>query len=171
MENEGIEVVVGILEKKSRELNKRFFTFHEKKRPYIVLKWAESKDGFIAPKNQTAPFWMTSDESKELVHKWRAEEDAILIGRITAQKDNPYLTVREVNGNNPIRIVIDKELHLSSALNLFAGAAKTIIFNAVKTEEIDSNYFTYSNTHPSLDYKKSNKSSMIPNFVKKFVSI
>ena len=141
MENEGIEVVVGILEKKSRELNKRFFTFHEKKRPYIVLKWAESKDGFIAPKNQTAPFWMTSDESKELVHKWRAEEDAILIGRITAQKDNPYLTVREVNGNNPIRIVIDKELHLSSALNLFAGAAKTIIFNAVKTEEIDSNYF------------------------------
>ena len=141
MENEGIEVVVGILEKKSRELNKRFFTFHEKKRPYIVLKWAESKDGFIAPKNQTAPFWMTSDESKELVHKWRAEEDAILIGRITAQKDNPYLTVREVNGNNPIRIVIDKELHLSSALNLFAGAAKTIIFNAVKTEEIDSNCF------------------------------
>ena len=145
MQNTGIEVIVGVLEKESRELNKRFFTFHEKKRSYVILKWAESKDGYIAPKNQTAPFWMTSDESKELVHKWRAEEDAILIGRITAQKDNPYLTVREVNGNNPIRIVIDKELNLSSALNLFDSAAKTIIFNAIKSEEINSNVFIKTN--------------------------
>jgi len=141
MENEGIEVVVGVLEKESRELNKRFFTFHEKKRPYIILKWAESKDGFIAPINQTAPFWMTSSESKKLVHQWRAEEDAILVGRITAEKDNPSLNVREVEGGNPTRIVIDKELKLSSALNLFDSTAKTIIFNAKKTEVIDLNYF------------------------------
>ena len=98
MQNAGIEVIVGVLEKESRELNKRFFTFHEKKRPYVILKWAESKDGFIAPKNQTAHFWMTSSESKKLVHKWRAEEDSILVGRITAEKDNPSLTVREAEG-------------------------------------------------------------------------
>ena len=141
MENAGIEVIVGVLEKESRALNKRFFTFHEKERPYIILKWAESKDGFIAPKNQTAPFWMTSSESKKLVHQWRAEEDAILVGRITAKKDNSSLTVREVEGQNPVRIVIDKDLKLSDELNLFDSDSKTIVFNAIKTEEIDSNYF------------------------------
>ena len=141
MKKAGIEVVVGVLEKESRELNKRFFTFHEKKRPYIILKWAESKDGYIAPKNQTAPFWMTSSESKKIVHKWRAEETAILVGRVTAQKDNPSLTVREVEGKNPIRIVIDKDLKLSTDLNLFNNDAKTIVFNAIKSEENDTNRF------------------------------
>jgi len=141
MENAGIEVIVGVLEKESRALNKRFFTFHEKERPYIILKWAESKDGFIAPKNQTAPFWMTSSESKKLVHQWRAEEDAILVGRITAEKDNPSLTVREVKGKNPIRIIIDRDLKLSVNLNLFNSETQTLIFNNVKTEKIDLNYF------------------------------
>ena len=141
MQNIGIEVIVGVLEKESRELNKRFFTFHEKKRPYIILKWAESKDGFMAPLNQNKPFWMTSSESKKLVHKWRDEEDAILVGRVTAQKDNPSLTVREVSGSNPIRIIIDKNLKLSDDLNLFNSEAKTIIFNAIKSEENDTNQF------------------------------
>jgi len=141
MQNIGIEVIVGVLEKESRELNKRFFTFHEKKRPYIILKWAESKDGFMAPLNQNKPFWMTSSESKKLVHKWRAEEEAILIGRITAKKDNPSLTVREVAGSNPIRIIIDKNLKLSNYLNLFNSEAKTIIFNAIKSEETRTNQF------------------------------
>ena len=141
MTNEGIEVIVGVLEKESRELNKRFFTFYEKNRPYVVLKWAESKDGFIAPNNQNEPFWMTSSKSKKLAHKWRAEETAILVGRITAEKDNPSLTVREVKGKNPIRIVIDKELKLSTDLNLFDSDAKTLIFNAIKSEEINSNVF------------------------------
>jgi diaminohydroxyphosphoribosylaminopyrimidine deaminase / 5-amino-6-(5-phosphoribosylamino)uracil reductase len=147
MENAGIEVVVGMLEKESRILNKRFFTFHEKNRPYVILKWAESKDGFIAPNNQNEPFWMTSSESKKLVHQWRIEEDAILVGRITAQKDNPFLTVREVQGENPIRIVIDKDLKLSSGLNLFDSNAKTIIFNTLKTKEIDNNYFIKINVN------------------------
>ncbi len=141
MRSVGIDVKVGVLENESRELNKRFFTFHEKKRPYIILKWAESKDGFIAPKNQTKPFWMTSSESKKLAHKWRAEEDAILVGRITAEKDNPSLTVREVEGNNPIRIVIDKDLKLSADFNLFNNDAKTIIFNQTKSEENNSNNY------------------------------
>ena len=141
MQNIGIEVIVGVLEKESRELNKRFFTFHEKKRPYIILKWAESKDGFMAPLNQNKPFWMTSSESKKLVHKWRAEEEAILIGRITAKKDNPSLTVREVAGSNPIRIIIDKNLTLSGDLNLFNSEAKTIIFNSIKSEETGTTNF------------------------------
>ena len=141
MRRVGIDVKVGVLENESRELNKRFFTFHEKKRPYIIIKWAESKDGFIAPKNQTKPFWMTSSESKKLVHEWRAEEDAILIGRITAEKDNPSLTAREVEGSNPIRIVIDKDLKLSADFNLFNNDAKTIIFNQIKSEKNNSNDF------------------------------
>ena len=141
MRSVGIDVKVGVLENESRELNKRFFTFHEKKRPYIILKWAESKDAFIAPKNQTKPFWMTSSESKKLAHKWRAEEDAILVGRITAEKDNPSLTVREVEGSNPIRIVIDKDLKLSADFNLFNNDAKTIVFNQLKSEENNSNNY------------------------------
>ena len=141
MRSVGIDVKVGVLENESRELNKRFFTFHEKKRPYIILKWAESKDRFIAPKDQTKPFWMTSSESKKLAHKWRAEEDAILVGRITAEKDNPSLTVREVEGINPIRIVIDKDLKLSADFNLFNIDAKTIVFNQLKSEENNSNNY------------------------------
>tara|TARA_B110001454_G_scaffold95322_1_gene90484 strand:- start:91 stop:1119 length:1029 start_codon:yes stop_codon:yes gene_type:complete len=141
MKNAGIEVVVGVLEKESRVLNKRFFTFCEKKRPYIILKWAESIDGFIAPKNQTVPFWMTSNESKKLVHQWRSEEDAILVGRITAEKDNPSITVRETEGNNPIRIVIDKDLKLSTDLNLFNTEANTLIFNNIKSDEKGTNKF------------------------------
>ncbi len=139
MQNAGIDVKIGVLEKETRKINKRFFTFHEKKRPYIILKWAESQDGFIAPKNQNKAFWMTSRESKKLVHKWRSEENAILVGRITAEKDNPCLTVREMEGKNPIRIVIDKDLKLSDDLNLFNNDAKTIILNENKDEVNNSN--------------------------------
>lgn len=135
MKNKGIKVISGILNEKSREINKRFITFYEKKRPYIILKWAKSNDGFIAPNNQKQPFWMTTKSSKKLVHKWRAEEHAILIGRITAQKDNPLLTVREVNGENPIRIIIDKDLTLSSKLKLFNDNQNTIILNKIKSEK------------------------------------
>ena len=138
MQNAGIDVKIGVLEKESRKLNKRFFTFHEKKRPYIILKWAESQDGYIAPKNQTKAFWMTSRNSKKLVHKWRSEEDAILVGRITSEKDNPSLTVREIEGKNPIRIVIDKDLKLSTDLNLFNSESETLIFNQLKMEENNS---------------------------------
>ena len=155
MRNAGIEVKVGIMEKLCRDLNIRFFTFHEKKRPYIILKWAESKDGFIAPKNQTEPFWMTSNKSKKLVHKWRSEEDSILVGRITAEKDNPSLTVREVTGKNPIRLVIDTNLKLSKNLNLFNSESKTIIFNEIKSDNLSKN-----------NYIKINFNNMINNILK-----
>ncbi|MDA1009705.1 MAG: bifunctional diaminohydroxyphosphoribosylaminopyrimidine deaminase/5-amino-6-(5-phosphoribosylamino)uracil reductase RibD [Bacteroidetes bacterium] len=154
LQNAGLEVVVGVLEKESKELNTRFFTFHEKKRPYIILKWAESKDGFIAPHNQSEPFWMTSSESKKLVHKWRAEEDAILVGRITAEKDNPSLTVREVKGNHPIRIVIDKDLKLSKELKIFNNEARTIVFNEVKTD-----------SKSNINYIKINFNQLIKNIL------
>jgi len=165
MEKAGTEVSIGVLEKESRELNKRFFTFHEKKRPYIILKWAKSKDGFIAPKDQTAPFWMTSNDSKKLVHQWRSEEDAILVGRITAEKDNPSLTVREVTGKNPTRIVIDKDLKLSKKLNLFNNDANTIIFNALKTKEINSNYYI------KIDFNNLIKSILQESYKQKIQSI
>ena len=113
LKNNSVEVIYGVLEKDCIELNKRFFCYHIKKRPYIILKWAKSKDNFIAPINQEKSFWMTSDESKKLVHSWRAEEDAILVGRKTVVADNPSLTVRVCEGKNPIRIVIDKELSLN----------------------------------------------------------
>lgn len=148
MKEAGIEVVSGILEEKCKRLNKRFFTYHEKQRPYIILKWAQSKDGFIAPLSQNKPFWMTSIESKQLVHKWRSEEDAILIGRITAQKDNPLLTVREVKGSNPTRIVIDRNLKLSKNLNLFNNASNTIIFNELRSVKEETNEYL------KIDFKK-----------------
>ena len=128
LENNGINVVVNILSDKNRELNKKFFTFHEKKRPYIILKWANSKDGFIAKINQKVPLWLTSRSSKKLVHKWRSEEIGILIGTETALKDNPSLTVRELNARNPIRLVIDQNLRLPKNLSVFNNDAKTLIF-------------------------------------------
>ena len=135
MEAQGIEVISGILNKKSRELNKRFFTFHEEKRPYIILKWAESTDGFIAPENQTEAFWMTSAESKKIVHQWRAEEMGILVGTETAIKDNPSLTVREVKGKNPIRFVLDKNLRLSPNLSIFDEQASTFVLTEKSIED------------------------------------
>ena len=127
LENNGVNVVVNILNDKNRELNKKFFTFHEKKRPYIILKWANSKDGFIAKINQKEPLWLTSRSSKKLVRKWRSEEIGILIGTETALKDNPSLTVREVNARNPIRLVIDQNLRLPTNLSVFNNDAKTFI--------------------------------------------
>ena len=137
LKNNSVEVIYGVLEKDCIELNKRFFCYHIKKRPYIILKWAKSKDNFIAPINQEKSFWMTSDESKKLVHNWRAEEDAILVGRKTVVADNPSLTVRECEGKNPIRIVIDKELSLNEKSNVFDDQSETIVFNNIKTAIID----------------------------------
>ena len=125
----GIEVISGILEKEGRDLNKRFFTFHEKKRPYIILKWAQTNDGFIgktgADKNDN---WITCEENKKLVHEWRAQEQAIMVGTNTILNDNPELTVRLVKGKNPVRIILDKDLKLSPGLNVFNNAAETYVF-------------------------------------------
>ncbi len=133
----GIEVITGILDKQGRELNKRFFTDVEKNRPYIILKWAETADGFIAQANYDSK-WISNEFSRQLVHKWRSEEDAILVGTKTVFHDNPQLNVREWTGRNPVRVVIDRFLKLSEKLNVFDRSQQTIIFNVLKHEEHDN---------------------------------
>ena len=134
LEQAGIEVVTGILEKKGRELNKSFFTFVEGNRPYIILKWAQTTDGFIAKKNFDSK-WISNESSRQLVHKWRSEGDAVLVGTRTAQHDDPELTVRDWNGRNPKRIVFDRFLRLNEKLNLFDRRQPTLCYNVLKHEE------------------------------------
>lgn len=129
----GIEVVTGVLEEKGRELNKRFFTFVEKKRPYIILKWAQTVDGFIAHSNYESK-WISNEHSRQLVHRWRSEEDGVLVGTRTAAHDNPSLTVREWTGRDPVRIVIDRFLRLPESLHLFDRSVNTICYNLRKHE-------------------------------------
>jgi diaminohydroxyphosphoribosylaminopyrimidine deaminase/5-amino-6-(5-phosphoribosylamino)uracil reductase len=130
----GANVMVGVLEEQCNELNKRFFTFHQKKRPYIILKWAESQDGFIAPKIklEKKPVWITNANSRQLVHKWRSEEQAILVGTKTVIDDNPSLDVREWTGTNPIRIVLDPNNRIASDCSIYNGKVKTIVITKTK---------------------------------------
>lgn len=141
LKDAGIDVEFGVLDKECRELNKRFFTFHEKKRPYIILKWAQTQDGFIShwplPENKEDN-WITGKDSKTLVHQWRSQEQAILIGYNTLLADDPLLTTRLVNGKNPIRLVLTHYLDFAENLNVFNADAKTIVFNTIK-EEIKGN--------------------------------
>ena len=132
LKNEGCKVIVGVLETECKEHHKRFFTFHNKKRPYIILKWAQAADGFIAPetKNEQKPVWITNPYSRQLVHKWRTEEQAILIGTHTVLCDNPSLTVRDWTGQNPMRLVIDRENKLSKNYAVFNEDAKTTIVSS-----------------------------------------
>ncbi|MCH4824182.1 bifunctional diaminohydroxyphosphoribosylaminopyrimidine deaminase/5-amino-6-(5-phosphoribosylamino)uracil reductase RibD [Gramella lutea] len=125
----GCQVNVGVLENECLELNKRFFTFHKKKRPYIILKWAQTEDGFIAPesKDDNRPVWITNKYSGQLVHKWRSEESSILVGTNTALKDNPSLNVRKWTGNDPVRILIDKDLKTPGDFSILRGEQKTIV--------------------------------------------
>ena len=126
---EGKNVMVGVLEKECIESNKRFFTFHNKKRPYIILKWAESQDGFLSPekKENVAPVWITNEYSRQLVHKWRSEEQAILVGTKTVIDDNPKLNVRDWEGKNPIRIVLDRIGKITGNYHVKDQKIKTII--------------------------------------------
>lgn len=127
----GCKVIVGVLEDECKQHHKRFFTFHNKKRPYIILKWAKTADGFIAPKTKDLqqPVWVTNKLSRQLVHKWRTEEMAILVGTNTVKQDNPSLTVRDWTGKNPVRIVIDRDLKLSKDFQVFSDDAKTIVIS------------------------------------------
>jgi diaminohydroxyphosphoribosylaminopyrimidine deaminase/5-amino-6-(5-phosphoribosylamino)uracil reductase len=130
----GIEVSTGVLEEQGRALNSRFFTFMEKKRPYIILKWAETADGFIARSNYDSK-GISNPLSRKLVHQWRAEEDAIMVGTRTALYDNPRLNVRDWSGKDPVRVVLDKQLQLAPTLHLFDQSQSTLCFNLIKGEE------------------------------------
>lgn len=133
----GVDVVTDVLETEGYNLNKRFFTYMERKRPYIILKWAETSDGFMARENKDSK-WISDDYSRQLVHKWRAEEDAVLIASGTAHDDNPSLNVRDWTGRDPVRIVIDRHLKLDPRLNLFDGRQRTICYN-LQRDKADNN--------------------------------
>ena len=130
----GIEVILGVAEKEALGLNKRFFTFHTKQRPYIILKWAQSSDAKIAREDFSA-IKISHPITNRLVHQWRSEEAAIMVGFNTALHDDPMLTTRLWHGKNPTRIVIDRHLKLPSSLHIFDDSVKTIVFNEVKLEE------------------------------------
>ena len=135
LKDAGVEVITSLLEDDCKSINNRFFTFHDKKRPYIILKWAQSADGFMAPENQNEGYWISCPESKQLVHKWRSVETGIMVGYNTALKDNPSLTVREIEGKNPIRFVIDQKNELPKNLKLFNKEAPTLVITGRKSEE------------------------------------
>jgi diaminohydroxyphosphoribosylaminopyrimidine deaminase / 5-amino-6-(5-phosphoribosylamino)uracil reductase len=129
----GIEVVAGILEDEGRHLNRRFFTVMEKGRLYIILKWAQTVDGFIS-REVGERSQISNTYAKQLLHRWRTEEDAFLIGTQTAASDNPQLNVREWHGRNPIRVVFDRNLRLNRSLHLFDGLQPTICYNTMRSE-------------------------------------
>ena len=135
LQNAGCEVIVGVLEKECKAHHRRFFTFQTKKRPFIILKWAQTLDAYIAPKNRVTqtPVWITNESSRQLVHKWRCEEQAILVGTTTVLDDNPGLDVRHWKGEDPVRIVIDKELKIPANLKVYDGSVKTIFINGRST--------------------------------------
>lgn len=129
----GVEVEVGVLEEECRLLNRRFFTRVQKHRPYIILKWAQTVDGFFAPADGSQ-HWITGPESRKLVHQWRAEEDAILVGKNTVLADNPQLNTRYAEGRSPKRVIIDRKLELSPEFNIYDQTVETLIFNEIKTD-------------------------------------
>ncbi len=147
LRNAGIEVITGILKTDGEVLNKRFFMYHNKSRPYIFLKWAQTEDHFTDiirdPSHPQQPNWITNEEARMLVHKWRSEEQAIMVGTNTALFDNPKLNVRYWKGRSPLRITVDRSLRLPNNLNIFDGTLPTIIFTENEAEDENSPNIEY----------------------------
>ena len=141
----GCEVKVGVLEKECIDLNKRFFTFHQKKRPYIILKWAQSEDRFLAPENKDKrrPVWITNGYSAQLNHRWRSEEMAILVGSKTVTEDDPKLNVRNWTGSDPLRVIIDPNLDAPENSSIFDGSQQTLIICETNHSEKNSENVTF----------------------------
>lgn len=139
----GLKVTYGILENECEHLNKRFFSFFLKKRPYIILKWAETLDGFISPneKKEKKPVWISNKYSRQLVHQWRAEEQAILVGTQTIVEDNPSLNTRDWYGNSPICILIDKSLRISKDYKIYRNTSKTIVITEKQSKNKKNQFF------------------------------
>ncbi len=153
----GIDVKIGVLDNECRELNKRFFTLQEKKRPYVILKWAKTRDGFLSSglrvlgselKNRK-PEPISNKESHKLSHQWRTEEQVIMVGTNTAITDNPQLTARLVKGKNPLRVVIDRELKTPADYHLFDDSTPTLVFTGKKKEKSSNTEYVV------IDFKKS----------------
>ncbi len=154
----GVEVIENILKKDCDELNKRFFTFHQKNRPYIILKIAQSADGFMAPA-EAKQIWLTNDLSKRLSHRWRTQEQAILVGINTALIDNPSLTTRLWEGKNPTRILIDKSNRVPLSQNIFSVYANTIVVNESRED-----------TSENIAWAKADFSKNLPEQILKILS-
>jgi diaminohydroxyphosphoribosylaminopyrimidine deaminase/5-amino-6-(5-phosphoribosylamino)uracil reductase len=135
LQNAGVEVTVGLLEQEARWQNRRFFCQQEKHRPYLILKWAQTTDGFVARENFDSK-WISGTQSRQLVHQWRGEEQAILVGKNTALHDNPRLNVRDWTGADPIRVVLDSKLELPTHLHLFDQQIPTICYNTLKNQTL-----------------------------------
>lgn len=136
MREAGIEVEVGCLEEEGRHMNRRFFHYVNYRRPYVILKWAQTADGFMdlerEPGEQEGPRWISNEMCRTLVHKWRSEESAIMVGTNTVLSDNPSLNVRRWSGEDPVRITLDRNGRLSDSANIFDGTQETIVFTGVK---------------------------------------
>jgi diaminohydroxyphosphoribosylaminopyrimidine deaminase/5-amino-6-(5-phosphoribosylamino)uracil reductase len=149
----GVEVIVDVLKDECIDLNKRFFTFHQQHRPYVILKWAQTKNGMIASKSSER-LLISNEMTNRLVHQWRSEEASILVGTNTALLDDPQLTNRYWPGKQPVRLVLDKQLRLPNTLKLFNDDARTIIFNSIKSSEEGNVQYdqlpTRSDTVPAL---------------------
>ena len=148
LKNAGCEVTVDILKEECIHVNRRFFTYHEKKRPYIILKWAQSSDGFLAPDTKLRnadpqPYWISNKYSRQLVHQWRSQEQAILAGTTTILADDPQLTTRNWTGKSPIRILLDRELKIPHNAKALDNKAKSIIITSGKNEVIQPNGHVY----------------------------
>jgi len=139
LRNAGCEVITGVVEEECRRLNRRFFTFHEKRRPYVTLKWAQSADGYLdilrSEDHKTEPTWITGKPERVLVHKWRASEQAILVGAGTVRADNPSLNVREWKGPHPLRIILSS----SGSINIESAGNKINGTFVVFTHNMDAN--------------------------------
>lgn len=134
LQKAGVEVVEHVLRESNFDLNRRFTTFHEKRRPFIILKWAQTADGYMAQTGGVQTL-ISNEQSKQLVHHWRSEEQAIMVGTNTALVDNPRLTVREIEGINPLRVVLDRELRIPLENYLFDGQTPTLVINDLKSEK------------------------------------
>jgi diaminohydroxyphosphoribosylaminopyrimidine deaminase / 5-amino-6-(5-phosphoribosylamino)uracil reductase len=150
----GIEVIENILADEGRVLNRRFFTFIEKQRPYIILKWAQTADGFMAREDYSSK-WISNEQSRQLLHKWRAEEDAVIVGSNTAKHDNPQLNVRDWKGRDPLRIVVDRKLSIPKTLHLFDAAQRTVCYNLLKNE-----------SNPNLEFVKVSEENFMNDLLK-----
>lgn len=139
LRNAGVQVVTNVLENESRDLNKRFFTFHNLKRPYIILKWAQTANAKIG--SEGARVLISNKYSNRLVHKWRSEEAAILVGKNTILQDDPELTTRLWKGKNPTRIVIDPNLEIPASSKVFNREAKTFIYNVLKNASEENHQY------------------------------
>ncbi len=158
----GCKVILGVAEDQCRKINKRFFSFHENRRPYVVLKWAQSADGFIDVNREensvTAPHWIIGKSERILVHKWRAEEQAILVGGGTVRTDDPLLNVRDWKGNSPVRLILSGSGMIPEelAMNKLIGSQVIFSFYPEKIKSPGSVLVKLNNHEPSavqiLDY-------------------